>query len=99
MCELTRYTRGPGQGLAVVGDGYLDGMHAWLSMYNDAPQSSEFAGSGIHCFLLTGTVDLEAESLVHSSGVIWTALNIDYPGHSFSHLGIFHGISFRLAFN
>jgi len=26
-----------------------------------------------------------------SSGIIWTALNIDYPGHSFSHLGIFYG--------
>ena len=39
-----------------------------------------------HCFL-----DLHAEPLMHSSGVIWTALNIDYPGHSFSHLGVFHG--------
>lgn len=27
-----------------------------------------------------------------SSGVIWTALNIDYPGHSFSHLGVFFGM-------
>lgn len=25
------------------------------------------------------------------SGVIWTGLNIDYPGHSFSHLGLFYG--------
>ncbi|KAL0245438.1 hypothetical protein I308_104563 [Cryptococcus tetragattii IND107] len=24
------------------------------------------------------------------SGVIWTGLNIDYPGHSFSHLGVFY---------
>lgn len=23
--------------------------------------------------------------------MIWNALNIDYPGHSFSHLGAFHG--------
>ncbi|ORY26329.1 Gaa1-like protein [Naematelia encephala] len=30
-------------------------------------------------------------------GVIWTALNIDYPGHSFSHLGIFYeGVNGRL---
>lgn len=30
-------------------------------------------------------------------GVIWTALNIDYPGHSFSHLGVFYeGINGRL---
>ncbi|KAJ6623502.1 Gaa1-like protein [Mycena sp. CBHHK59/15] len=34
--------------------------------------------------------NLEADSLQLTSGVIWTALNIDYPGHSFSHLGIFH---------
>ena len=34
---------------------------------------------------------LQAEPLELTSGVIWTALNIDYPGHSFSHLGIFFG--------
>ncbi|KAF7363612.1 hypothetical protein MSAN_01018300 [Mycena sanguinolenta] len=41
--------------------------------------------------------NLQAEELELASGVIWTALNIDYPGHSFSHLGIFHeGINGRL---
>lgn len=35
--------------------------------------------------------DLEAESLNLAPGVIWNALNIDYPGHSFSHLGVFYG--------
>ncbi|KAJ7156933.1 Gaa1-like protein [Mycena crocata] len=41
--------------------------------------------------------NLHADDLKLSSGVIWTALNIDYPGHSFSHLGIFHeGINGRL---
>ncbi|OCF31947.1 glycosylphosphatidylinositol transamidase [Kwoniella heveanensis BCC8398] len=30
-------------------------------------------------------------------GVIWTGLNIDYPGHSFSHLGMFYeGVNGRL---
>lgn len=30
-------------------------------------------------------------------GIIWTGLNIDYPGHSFSHLGIFYeGLNGRL---
>ncbi|WRT66675.1 uncharacterized protein IL334_003635 [Kwoniella shivajii] len=30
-------------------------------------------------------------------GVIWTGLNIDYPGHSFSHLGLFYeGVNGRL---
>ncbi|KAJ7273329.1 Gaa1-like protein [Mycena rebaudengoi] len=41
--------------------------------------------------------NLQAGYLELNSGVIWTALNIDYPGHSFSHLGIFHeGINGRL---
>lgn len=35
--------------------------------------------------------DLQTGFLSLSSGVIWNALNIDYPGHSFSHLGAFHG--------
>jgi glycosylphosphatidylinositol transamidase len=31
------------------------------------------------------------------SGVVWTALNIDYPGHSFSHLGVYYeGLNGRL---
>ncbi|THU87227.1 Gaa1-domain-containing protein [Dendrothele bispora CBS 962.96] len=46
-----------------------------------------------------GTIqsNLEAERLEMSSGVVWTALNIDYPGHSFSHLGVFYeGLNGRL---
>ncbi|KAI0336516.1 Gaa1-domain-containing protein [Cubamyces sp. BRFM 1775] len=41
--------------------------------------------------------NLKAEPLTLQSGVIWTALNIDYPGHSFSHLGLFfEGLNGRL---
>ena len=36
-------------------------------------------------------IDLDVQPLEFMSGVIWTSLNIDYPGHSFSHLGVFHG--------
>ncbi|KAH8116816.1 Gaa1-like protein [Phellopilus nigrolimitatus] len=41
--------------------------------------------------------NLEVQPLNLTSGVIWNALNIDYPGHSFSHLGAFHeGLNGRL---
>ncbi|KAF9013977.1 Gaa1-like protein [Cyathus striatus] len=41
--------------------------------------------------------NLIRDNLMISSGVIWTALNIDYPGHSFSHLGVyFEGLNGRL---
>ncbi|EMD38058.1 hypothetical protein CERSUDRAFT_104676 [Gelatoporia subvermispora B] len=41
--------------------------------------------------------NMYAEPLELSSGVVWTALNIDYPGHSFSHLGVFfEGLNGRL---
>ncbi|KAG8853525.1 Glycosyl phosphatidyl inositol protein transamidase complex subunit [Tulasnella sp. 330] len=60
----------------VVNDGYMDGMHAWLSAYHGV-----------------GQANLEVQPLKHISGVIWTALCIDYPGHSFSHLGFFYGSS------
>ncbi|TDL21581.1 Gaa1-domain-containing protein [Rickenella mellea] len=56
----------------IISDGYLDGMHAWLSAYHGVSQSN-----------------LQYQPLSLTSGVIWTALNIDYPGHSFSHLGVF----------
>ncbi|KAI6036310.1 Gaa1-like protein [Pisolithus microcarpus] len=64
----------------VIGDGYLDGMQAWLNAYH-------------------GTIppNLETSLLEYTSGVIWTALNIDYSGHSFSHLGVFfEGLNGRL---
>lgn len=41
--------------------------------------------------MLTFDLDMQASELELSSGVIWVALNVDYPGHSFSHLGIYHG--------
>ncbi|KAI0780960.1 Gaa1-domain-containing protein [Trametes elegans] len=41
--------------------------------------------------------NMRAEPLSLQSGVVWTALNIDYPGHSFSHLGLFFdGLNGRL---
>lgn len=48
---------------------------------------------GMHAWLAayhgSSQSNLEADRLELTSGVIWTAVNIDYPGHSFSHLGIF----------
>lgn len=35
--------------------------------------------------------DVVTDPLELLSGVIWTALCIDYPGHSFSHLGVYFG--------
>ena len=47
--------------------------------------------------LLNGHVGLDVEPLSITSGVVWTALNIDYPGHSFSHLGVFRGATYCFA--
>lgn len=45
----------------------------------------------------TSQSNLRAEPLEHSSGVIWTAVNVDYPSHSFSHIGLFYeGLNGRL---
>lgn len=82
----------------VISDGYMDGMHAWLSAYHGLTQQSEFELS-IELVLGThGPSDMVADRVTLPSGVIWTALNVDYPGHSFSHLGIFHG-GFWLGLN
>lgn len=56
---------------------------------------------GMHAWLNAyhGTIpsNLHTGPLEHTSGVIWTALNIDYSSHSFSHLGVFHeGLNGRL---
>jgi hypothetical protein len=42
--------------------------------------------------LLPWRTEIEAEPLILApQGVIWAAINIDYPGHSFSHLGLYYG--------
>ena len=69
----------------VVSDGYLEGMHAFLSVYHGTESSV-----------------MHADPLpLVNGGVIWTALCLDYPGHSFSELGIFYGpsLSSLLALN
>ncbi|KAI9508310.1 Gaa1-domain-containing protein [Russula earlei] len=56
---------------------------------------------GMHAWLgayhRPSSANWDAEPLSITSGVVWTALNIDYPGHSFSHLGVFReGLNGRL---
>ncbi|KAJ3574830.1 hypothetical protein NP233_g1495 [Leucocoprinus birnbaumii] len=81
----------------VVSDGYLDGMHAWLNVYHGAQLSSRYWLAGKKSTSDRTSTDLKAEPLELTSGVIWTALSIDYPGHSFSHLGLFfEGLNGRL---
>ncbi|CAE6483083.1 unnamed protein product [Rhizoctonia solani] len=77
---LKRYTLWAKDIIFVINDGYMDGMHAWLSAYHGFEHAN-----------------LETQPLSLLGGVIWTALCIDYPGHSFSHLGVyFEGLNGRL---
>jgi len=66
-------------------------MQAWLSAYHGELQDGRtfpvVQESKANFFL-----GLSMDPIKVPSGVIWTALNIDYSGHSFSHLGIFHGM-------
>jgi glycosylphosphatidylinositol transamidase len=71
-------------------------MHAWLSAYH-RPSDARKLFDVFKDDILSRHVDLDVESLSITSGVIWTALNIDYPGHSFSHLGVFRGATHSLA--
>ena len=80
-----------------MSDGYLDGMQAWITTYHGETQPSKADICEDDGDVLTSLADLKAEPLSLQSGVIWTALNIDYPGHSFSHLGLFFGTSDSLC--
>lgn len=75
----------------MVSDGYLDGMQAWITAYHGVSQSSKYLVASVHTYITELFLDLISDPLTLSSGSIWTALNIDYAGHSFSHLGVFFG--------
>jgi len=80
-------------------------MQAFLSAYHGEEQSSESprrpklgsirARSRRSLTFFTPPLtfsDLIAGDLTGlQTGVIWTALCVDYPGHSFSHLGLYFG--------
>jgi hypothetical protein len=67
-------------------------MHAWLNAYHGTIPSSMLIFSAKSTQpSFSCSLDLYTDPLEHTSGVIWTALNIDYSSHSFSHLGVFHG--------
>ena len=66
--------------LLALGD-FLRGQNYWASDF--VLVIGEGYVSGLQGFME------EYERLF--GGVIWTGLNIDYPGHSFSHLGVFYG--------
>ncbi|KAH9821344.1 Gaa1-like protein [Melampsora americana] len=73
----------------LIADGYLHGTQAWLQAYHDLPQSS--------LVFITNARYLQTERLKGRSGPIWAALSIDYPFHSFSHVGIYYeGINGQL---
>ncbi|KDQ17980.1 hypothetical protein BOTBODRAFT_29295 [Botryobasidium botryosum FD-172 SS1] len=78
---IKRYSHWAKDILFVINDGHLEGMHAFLSAYHGVSQPN-----------------MIAEPLtLGAGGVIWTALSVDYPGHSFSHIGIFYeGLNARL---
>ena len=77
----------------VISDGYLDGMHAFLSTYHGVKTDGTWPRHyDLAPCLLRVSVAVVAEPLRYvNGGVIWVALCLDYPGHSFSELGIFYG--------
>lgn len=83
-----------------VGDDYIEGIDAFLRAYHGIQGDG---GCLFGCGLVSGisltvVVDLQVEPiLLEPHGVIWAALNIDYPGHSFSHLGLYYGELFHVC--
>lgn len=74
----------------MIGDNYFDGTYAWLNAYHGTIPHSQFHSPPPLSYQ-RGYTDLDTELLELTSGVIWNALNIDYSGNSFSHLGVFFG--------
>ncbi|KAG9318846.1 Gaa1-like GPI transamidase component [Chiua virens] len=81
----------------VIGDNYLDGTYAWLNAYHGTIPPSQ-----LYFFLHFSSLTWSLRSRHRSSRAYLpvsygSALNIDYSGHSFSHLGVFfEGLNGRL---
>jgi len=66
-------------------------MHAFLSAYHRVKTPSGLPQSAP---LFPNHQGLDIEPLQNiGGGVVWAAICLDYPGHSFSELGIFYGMS------
>ncbi|EIW85104.1 Gaa1-like GPI transamidase component [Coniophora puteana RWD-64-598 SS2] len=79
--------------------GYLKGYSLWAKDLVFVVSDGYLDGMYAWLNAYHGTVpaNLQSGPLEYPSGTIWTALNIDYPGHSFSHLGVFYeGLNGRL---
>ena len=75
----------------VISDGYTDGMQAWINGYHSISQTgSQKASVPRIKVLIVSTAGLSSEPLTLLTGSIWAALLVDYPYHSFSHIGIFY---------
>lgn len=85
--------------LFIVSDGHLGGMHAFLSAYHHVQTPD-----GWSCVFLSSRtlIPIPRQGFIEplqniDGGVVWTAICLDYPGHSFSELGIFYGMNLQLS--
>ncbi|KAF8557306.1 Gaa1-domain-containing protein [Imleria badia] len=79
--------------------GFLKNYSLWAKDIIFVIGDNYFDGTYAWLNAYHGTIphNLDTDLLELTSGVIWNALNIDYSGHSFSHLGVFfEGLNGRL---
>ncbi|KAN0076921.1 Gaa1-like, GPI transamidase component domain containing protein [Tylopilus felleus] len=79
--------------------GFLKNYSLWAKDIIFVIGDNYFDGTYAWLNAYHGTIpqNLDTDLLELTSGVIWNALNIDYGGHSFSHLGVFfEGLNGRL---
>lgn len=74
-------------------DGDLEGTQAWLRAYYGSTGKSLRQYISLECDLKTlhAIVDRNVAPLPIGGGSIWSSIIVDYPYHSFSHIGLYYG--------
>lgn len=80
--------------IILFSDGNTEGAQAWLRAFHESTGKRPFnricqlMDLRVIAFVKAGS---RIDPLPSGGGSIWSAITVDYPYHSFSHIGLYYG--------
>lgn len=79
--------------ILLFSDGDTEGTQAWLRAYHGVTGKSPLLELNFQSLVSLTSASAEHNDgpLPVGGGSIWSAITLDYPHHSFSHIGLYYG--------